>query len=221
MATDRTTNCDLQPSHRKQLSIFDVLPSSQSTSSGMVTVSHLQPINWPASPSPVRADTQPSDCLHPRAYIGLDSAICPDCGKTMNADTPAYASLLHKSKPLPLPPEQSADDFEALTQQLASLQQERDRILKEGAIAEKGVWIETCTLHQRNGWQQAMWKSDKPIFHPKRQHNKGGALGKTQYIGKVGSSAHQQAQAAIARRRQLTRIDHQIAEIQSLLDKFP
>ena len=109
-----------------------------------------------------------------------------------------------------LPPEPCSLAGVHLHEQLARLEQERDLILKDGPIAEKGTWVETCKVSNRKGWRQAMWKSNKPIFTPRRKSDSG-ALCKTQYIGKVGSPEHQQALASISRRKHLNRIQNQIA----------
>ena len=112
------------------------------------------------------------------------------------------------------PPERYSLPAVNLQEQLALLEQrERDRILKGGPIAEKGTWIETCQVSNRKGWRQAMWKSSQPIFTPRRRQDDSGALCKTQYIGKAGGPRHQQALGAIARRKRLTQIQNQIAQL--------
>lgn len=109
---------------------------------------------------------------------------------------------------LSIPPEQS--DPPAVQQQLLQLEQERNLIFQEGPIAAKGTWIETCQVSNRKGWRQAMWKSSKPIFRSRRRQGNSEALCKTQYIGKAGSPQHQEALAAISRRKQLAQIHKQI-----------
>ncbi|NJM99952.1 MAG: hypothetical protein HC800_24950 [Phormidesmis sp. RL_2_1] len=104
-----------------------------------------------------------------------------------------------------------------MREQLNRLEQERDLILKDGPIAAKGTWIETCKVSRRKGWRQAMWKSDKPIFTPKRKRGDSEALCKTQYIGKVGSPQHQKALASISRRKHLTQLRDQIARIKKAM----
>ena len=111
------------------------------------------------------------------------------------------------------PPERYPLPADHLQEQLALLEQERDRILNDGPIAEKGTWIETCRVSNRKGWRQAMWKSSQPIFTPRRRQGNSEALCKTQYIGKAGEPQHQQALEAIARRKQLNQIQTQIARI--------
>lgn len=109
---------------------------------------------------------------------------------------------------LSIPPEQVRSS--TVQQQIMQLEQERNHILKDGPIALKGTWIETCQVSNRKGWRQAMWKFSKPIFRSKRRHEDSEALCKTQYIGKVGSPQHQQALAAIFRRKQLAQIQNQM-----------
>lgn len=120
---------------------------------------------------------------------------------------------------VPLPPEHISEGKTQLQSQLIQLERERDLILNDGPIAEKGTWIETCKVTQRKGWRQAMWKADKPLFRSKRQRGDSQALCKTQYIGKVGSLRHQQAKQAFQRRRRLTKIENQMLLIEQQMEQ--
>jgi DNA adenine methylase len=100
-----------------------------------------------------------------------------------------------------------------LHEQLASLEQERTRILGEGQIAPDGAWIETSRVPGRPpDWRQAFWRSSEPIL----DGVKGGKC-KKRYIGKTSSSVHQQAISAVARRKQLRCVEKQIKLIQEEL----
>lgn len=74
-------------------------------------------------------------------------------------------------------------------------------IRAEGPVAAEGIWIETGKVSRRT-FRQAWYRSRKAIFKPKR----GDALVKRKYLGKVGSPAHQEAIAAIARRNEINRL---------------
>lgn len=107
------------------------------------------------------------------------------------------------------PLERDAIHAEATHDAIALLEQERDRLKAEGAIAPDGCWIETGKVKGRN-FRQAWWRASKPTFTPKRSKGNVEAKVKTQYIGEEGSPEHKQAIAERDRRDALKRIERQI-----------
>jgi hypothetical protein len=137
------------------------------------------------------------DCLY-RLYE-------PEClVKVFTPITPAPDSL-ELDKPAQLPTD-TAKSVMGVEARLAQLEAERSRIMAEGAIAQKGVWIEGfTTVRQRKSGKQVRYE----YFHlctwdakEKREQKR--------HLGSAKDSRYLQAREAIWRRDRLAAIDKQI-----------
>ncbi|KAM3112757.1 hypothetical protein [Phormidesmis sp. 146-33] len=98
---------------------------------------------------------------------------------------------------------------EAFHDEMARLEQERDRLKAEGTIALPGCWIETGVVKGRQ-FRQAWWRSGKAMFPSKRVP---GEMVKTCYIGEEGGMEHQEAIAARKRRNRLKWVDRRLSKL--------
>jgi hypothetical protein len=106
-----------------------------------------------------------------------------------------------------------------LHERLAQLECKRDAILAIGPVAQSGIWIEYGKISKRK-FRQAYYRSNTPIFEPKRQGTYGSSesgLVKRQYIGEENSKEVKKAGEAIARRNELERITKEIKLIEEKL----
>ena len=106
-----------------------------------------------------------------------------------------------------------------LHERLAQLESKRDAILAIGPVAQSGIWIEYGKISKRK-FRQAYYRSNTPIFEPKRQGTYGSSesgLVKRQYIGEENSKEVKKAGEAIARRNELERINKEIKLIEEKL----
>jgi hypothetical protein len=101
------------------------------------------------------------------------------------------------------------DKAEALHDEMARLEQERDRLKAEGSIALPGCWIETGVVKGRQ-FRQAWWRSQQAMFPSKRVS---GEMVKTCYIGEEGGAEHQEAIAARERRNRLKWVDRRLSKL--------
>ena len=110
--------------------------------------------------------------------------------------------------PLPLPTN-TVKSVMGVEARLAQLEAERSRIMAEGAIARKGVWIEGfTTVRQRKSGKQVRYE----YFHlctwdskEKREQKR--------HLGSAKDSRYLQAREAIWRRDRLEAIDEAIARL--------
>jgi hypothetical protein len=106
-----------------------------------------------------------------------------------------------------------------LCDRLAELESRRNSICATASVAPAGVWIEFGKVSKRK-FKQAYYRSEKPIFQPKRQSSLAkseSGLVKRQYIGEENSKEVKGAAEAIARRNELERIAKEIELIERKL----
>ncbi|NJK51681.1 MAG: hypothetical protein HC936_00920 [Leptolyngbyaceae cyanobacterium SU_3_3] len=101
------------------------------------------------------------------------------------------------------------DRAEVLHDEISRLEQERDQLKAEGAIASTGCWIETGVVDGRQ-FRQVWWRSKQAMFPSKRVS---GEWVKTCYIGEEGGVEHQEAIAARDRRNRLKWVDRRLSKL--------
>ena len=81
-------------------------------------------------------------------------------------------------------------------------------------MRERGVGLRRARSPNARAGGRPCGSQTSQSLHPSESRGDSEALCKTQYIGKAGGVKHQQALAAITRRKQLNQIQNQIAQLE-------